>query len=39
MSLENCSIVDFPVIHDPRGNLTFIESGVPGATALPALRR
>lgn len=25
MSLENCSIVDFPVIHDPRGNLTFIE--------------
>jgi len=25
MSLENCAIVDFPVIHDPRGNLTFIE--------------
>ena len=31
MSLENCSIVDFPVIHDPRGNLTFIE----GANHIP----
>lgn len=27
MSLENCAIVDFPVVHDPRGNLTFIEGG------------
>jgi hypothetical protein len=27
MSLENCAIVDFPVIHEPRGNLTFIEGG------------
>jgi len=26
MSIEQCVIVDLPVIHDPRGNLTFIES-------------
>ena len=23
--IENCRIIDFPKIHDPRGNLTFIE--------------
>jgi len=26
MSIEQCVIIDLPVIHDPRGNLTFIES-------------
>ncbi|NNL54782.1 MAG: WxcM-like domain-containing protein [Woeseia sp.] len=26
MSLEKCHIIDLPVIHDRRGNLTFIES-------------
>jgi len=26
MSLENCKIIEFPVIADPRGNLTFIEN-------------
>ena len=25
MSLEKCHIIDFPIIHDRRGNLTFIE--------------
>ena len=25
MSIENCLIVDLPKIHEPRGNLTFIE--------------
>jgi dTDP-4-dehydrorhamnose 3,5-epimerase-like enzyme len=25
--IENCCIIDLPVISDPRGNLTFIESG------------
>lgn len=25
--IENCRIIDLPVIRDPRGNLTFIESG------------
>lgn len=25
MNVENCKIVDLPKIHDPRGNLTFIE--------------
>lgn len=25
--LANCHIVDLPKIHDPRGNLTFIEGG------------
>ena len=27
MSLEDCKLIDLPQIHDPRGNLTFIESG------------
>ncbi len=27
MSVENCRIIDLPKIKDPRGNLTFIESG------------
>ncbi|WP_300191085.1 FdtA/QdtA family cupin domain-containing protein [Halothiobacillus sp.] len=26
MNLELCKIIDLPKIHDPRGNLTFIES-------------
>lgn len=26
MSIERCRIIDLPRIHDPRGNLTFIES-------------
>ena len=25
MGVENCHIINFPKIHDPRGNLTFIE--------------
>ncbi len=25
MSIEKCSIIELPAIHDPRGNLTFIE--------------
>jgi dTDP-4-dehydrorhamnose 3,5-epimerase-like enzyme len=25
MSLEHCKLMEFPIIHDPRGNLTFIE--------------
>lgn len=25
MNLDNCKIVDLPIISDPRGNLTFIE--------------
>lgn len=25
MSLDKCKMMDLPVIHDPRGNLTFIE--------------
>lgn len=25
--LENCKLIDLPKIHDPRGNLTFIEGG------------
>lgn len=25
--LENCRMIDLPKIHDPRGNLTFIEGG------------
>lgn len=25
--IENCRIIDLPVIRDPRGSLTFIESG------------
>lgn len=27
MSLELCTVRDLPKIHDPRGNLTFIEGG------------
>src|SRR5438552_303841 len=27
MFLEKCRLIDLPKIHDPRGNLTFIESG------------
>lgn len=27
MSLEQCKIIDLPQIHDPRGNLTFVEAG------------
>ena len=26
MSLDDCVIIDLPKIHDPRGNLTFIEN-------------
>ncbi len=26
MPLENCRLIDLPKIHDPRGNLTFVES-------------
>ena len=25
MSIKDCKIIDLPKIHDPRGNLTFIE--------------
>jgi hypothetical protein len=36
MSLENCQLVNFPKITDPRGNLTFIE----GAKHVPfSIRR
>jgi dTDP-4-dehydrorhamnose 3,5-epimerase-like enzyme len=27
MSLEDCRIIDLPVVHDRRGNLTFVEGG------------
>jgi hypothetical protein len=27
MGIENCQLVELPKISDPRGNLTFIESG------------
>lgn len=27
MSLNDCKLIDLPKIHDPRGNLTFIEGG------------
>jgi len=27
LSISNCKIIDLPKIHDPRGNLTFIEGG------------
>ena len=27
MNIQNCKIIDLPKIHDPRGNLTFIEGG------------
>lgn len=26
-NLNNCNLIDLPKIHDPRGNLTFIEEG------------
>jgi dTDP-4-dehydrorhamnose 3,5-epimerase-like enzyme len=26
MGLESCKFIEFPIIHDPRGNLTFVES-------------
>lgn len=26
MSLDDCKIIELPIIHDPRGNLTFIEN-------------
>lgn len=26
-SLDHCQLIDLPKIHDPRGNLTFIEGG------------
>ena len=26
MTIERCQIIDLPKIHDPRGNLTFVES-------------
>ena len=27
MSVDNCKLIEFPKISDPRGNLSFIESG------------
>lgn len=27
MTIKDCRIIDLPKIHDPRGNLTFIEGG------------
>ena len=27
MSLEDCQLIELPKINDPRGNLTFVESG------------
>lgn len=27
ISTNDCRLIDLPKIHDPRGNLTFIESG------------
>ena len=27
ISIHDCTLIDLPKIHDPRGNLTFIESG------------
>ena len=27
MFIENCKIIDLPKVHDPRGNLTFVEGG------------
>lgn len=26
MALKDCTLINFPIIHDPRGNLTFVES-------------
>lgn len=28
MTVDTCRLIDLPKIHDPRGNLTFIEGGV-----------
>lgn len=28
MTADNCRLIDLPKVHDPRGNLTFIEGGV-----------
>jgi hypothetical protein len=28
MSIDSCKILDLPIIHDPRGNLTFVEGHV-----------
>ena len=28
MLLSDCKLIDLPVIHDPRGNLTFIEGNI-----------
>lgn len=28
MSIDRCQIIELPKIHEPRGNLTFIEGGV-----------
>lgn len=28
MNIANCRIIDLPKIHEPRGNLTFIEGGI-----------
>lgn len=28
MSIDRCQILELPIIHEPRGNLTFIEGGV-----------
>ena len=28
MSIERCQMVELPKIHDPRGNLTFVEGGI-----------
>jgi hypothetical protein len=25
MGLENCKFIELPIVHDPRGNLTFVE--------------
>ena len=27
LTIENCKLFDLPKIHDPRGNLTFVEGG------------
>lgn len=26
MGIEACKFIEFPIVHDPRGNLTFVES-------------
>jgi len=27
MGIEQCRFIELPIVHDPRGNLTFVESG------------